>query len=105
MARTRSAALAFAVAAPALAALSLPTLAMAAPTGWSATLRDALPQPRHEIVNSVVWSCNGTQCTAPAQDSRPAIVCRKVVQKFGPLTRFTSPAGELDADALAKCNG
>ncbi|MBC2661945.1 hypothetical protein H7F50_09245 [Novosphingobium flavum] len=103
MARTLSATLLATLATLALPAALAP--AQAAPAGWTATLREPLAQPRHDIVNSVVWTCIGTQCTAPAQDSRPAIVCRKVVQKFGPLTRFTSPAGELEAEALAKCNG
>ncbi|MBC2669101.1 hypothetical protein ACFOON_09020 [Novosphingobium piscinae] len=79
--------------------------AAAAPAGWSATLREPLAAPRQGIVNSVVWHCGGTQCTAPAQGSRPLFVCRKVVAKFGPVTRFTSAEGELGAEDLARCNG
>ena len=45
------------------------------------------------------------QCQAPAQGSRPLFVCQKVVRKFGPLARFASPEGELDAASLARCNG
>ena len=79
--------------------------ALAAPTGWSATLRAPLPKPRQEIVNSVLWKCAGDQCLAPAQGSRPLFVCQKLVRKMGPIGRFTSPEGELSADDLAKCNG
>lgn len=94
-----------AVSATLLALSLLPAPALAAPTGWSATLRAPLPQPRQEIVNSVLWKCAGDQCLAPAQGSRPLFVCQKVVRKIGPVARFTSPAGELSADDLAKCNG
>lgn len=83
----------------------LMTPALAAPTGWSATLRAPLSQQRQEIVNSVLWKCTGDQCLAPAQGSRPLFVCQKVVRKLGPVARFTSPVGELSADDLAKCNG
>ena len=81
------------------------TPALAAPAGWSATLRTPLPKPRQEIVNSVLWKCAGDQCLAPDQGSRPVFVCQKVVHKLGPVTRFTSPEGELGPDDLAKCNG
>ena len=88
-----------------VASVAVAGQAIAAPAGWSATLREPLAQPRHDIVNSVVWTCSGAQCSAPAQDSRAQIVCRKVVQKFGPLARFASPAGEMSVEDLAKCNG
>lgn len=81
-----------------------PALAQGA-AGWSATLRAPLPQARQEIVNSVLWKCSADQCQAPAQGSRPLFVCQKVVRKFGPLARFASPEGELDAASLARCNG
>ncbi len=78
--------------------------AAAAPTWWSAGLSTPLDSPRSAIVNSVMWKCAGDQCSAPAQDSRPVMVCQKVAKKFGPVTRFASPAGPLSADELAKCN-
>ena len=78
--------------------------AAAAPVWWSAGLATPLEAPRSAIVNSVMWKCAGDQCSAPAQDSRPLMVCQKVAKKFGPVTRFVSPAGALSADELAKCN-
>jgi hypothetical protein len=51
-----------------------------------------------------MWKCAGDQCSAPAQDSRPLMVCQKVAKKFGPVTRFVSPSGALSDDELAKCN-
>ena len=78
--------------------------AAAAPAWWSAGLAKPLESPRSAIVNSVMWKCAGDQCSAPAQDSRPLLVCQKVARKFGTVTRFVSPAGALSADELAKCN-
>lgn len=78
--------------------------AAAASGGWSATLATALPAPRHKIIGGALWKCAGKRCSAPVQDSRPSLACRKVAKKLGPVARFTSPEGELAADALAKCN-
>ena len=78
--------------------------AEAASGGWAATLATTLPAPRHEIINGVLWKCVGKQCSAPAQDSRPLLACRKVARKLGPVARFGSPDGELAEDDLVKCN-
>lgn len=88
----------------ALALIGSAVPAAAAPAWWSAGLATPLEAPRSAIVNSVMWKCAGDQCSAPAQDSRPLLVCRKVARKFGPVTRFASPEGALSADELAKCN-
>jgi len=82
-----------------------PAQAVAAGPGYSATLEAALPAPKSEIVNSVMWKCAGATCAAPDQGSRPVLVCQKVAKKFGTVARFTAPSGELSADDLAKCNG
>jgi hypothetical protein len=83
-------------------AISAPALAQA-PTMRAefATVQDA---NREVIVDGRVWSCSGTACTAPGNDARPAVACRKLARKLGPVTRFATAQGELDAAGLATCN-
>lgn len=81
-----------------------PVQAVAAGSGYSATLAAALPAPKAEIVNGVLWKCAGVACAAPDQGSRPVLVCQKVARKFGEVARFAGPDGELAAEDLAKCN-
>jgi hypothetical protein len=56
------------------------------------------------VIDGKVWSCTGTACTARGDDPRPAIACRKIARKLGPVTRFATPRSELDAAGLASCN-
>ena len=56
------------------------------------------------IIDGRVWSCSGNACTARGADARPAVACRKLARKLGPVARFTTPQAELDATALASCN-
>ena len=56
------------------------------------------------VIDGKVWSCTGTACTARGDDPRPAIACRKLARKLGPVTRFATPRSELDAAGLASCN-
>ena len=56
------------------------------------------------VIDGKLWSCAGTACTARGDDPRPAIACRKVARKLGPVTRFVTPRSELDAAALSACN-
>ena len=89
--------LAFAVAASGVPAVAL-----------GQTMRAELASPqdgsREVIVDSRVWTCTGNACTAPGDDARPAIACRKLARKLGPVTRFATPQAELDAAGLATCN-
>ncbi len=79
----------------------------AAPRGgvYAATLTTPLAQPRREIVDGAVWRCEGDRCSAPADGARAMTICGKVSRRFGALSRFTTPQGELAADELARCNG
>jgi hypothetical protein len=81
--------------------------AQAAPRGgaYVASLSAPLAAPRQEIVGGVLWRCAGDSCSAPAEGSRPLMVCERVVKKFGQVARFTSPLGELSAEELTRCNG
>jgi hypothetical protein len=59
---------------------------------------------REVIIDGRVWNCSGTACTAQGDDARPAIACRKLARKLGPVTRFATAQSELDAAGLATCN-
>ena len=96
---------------PAIAGLALgasvlalaPAPVLAAASGFGATLATPLPAPRQAIINGVLWKCAGDTCVAPDQGSRPVLVCRSVTRAFGPLARFSTTAGQISPDDLAKC--
>ncbi|MEJ5977899.1 hypothetical protein WG901_14715 [Novosphingobium sp. PS1R-30] len=69
------------------------------------SLTNPLEAPRQAIVGGVLWKCAGSNCAAPADGSRPVLVCQRVAKTFGPIARFTSPAGELSSEDLSRCNG
>ncbi len=100
--------LSIAIAAFPFLAMSLPAAPAQAVTGvaaYRAELASPLPEPRREIVDGVVWQCEGTSCAGTKSGSRPVIVCGRLAQKLGPVTRFAHAKGELDAQDLARCNG
>lgn len=70
-----------------------------------ATLAAPLETPRQEIMDGVMWKCAGDRCSAPAQGSRPLVVCQRVAKQFGTVSGFVSPRGELSAEELTRCNG
>ena len=59
---------------------------------------------REVIVDGRLWNCAGTACTAQGEDARPAVACRKLARKLGPVTRFATAQSELNAAGLASCN-
>jgi hypothetical protein len=78
----------------------------AAPRGlYEAALATPLAAPRQEIVGGVLWKCAGERCAAPADGSRPVVICQRVAKTFGQVARFTTPAGALSAEELSRCNG
>ena len=78
--------------------------AQAQPTALRAEVSTPFTAHTQLIVDGRVWSCVGTACTSPRSDPRPAVACRKLARKAGPITRFTTPEGDLDATELASCN-
>lgn len=84
-------------AAPALAQTSAAT---------SLTLADAASAPtRATIIDGARWSCDGATCTASGGTEQPATrACRRVVQKFGPVTAFSYKGAALSAEQVAACN-
>lgn len=87
------------------AATAMPTRAAAPAAAYAVSLATPLPAARREIIDGTIWRCEGDRCSAPADGARPAAICGKVARRFGQVTRFASPQGELGADQLARCNG
>ena len=68
---------------------------------WSHQARDRI------VVEDSVWRCEGTTCRGRIGDT-PLLkqrACRAIARYTGGVTRFATVTGELDADALARCNG
>ncbi|HVR90696.1 MAG TPA: hypothetical protein VHG29_06345 [Novosphingobium sp.] len=80
------------------------TTAHAATNGYSVSLATPLEAPRQEIINGVLWRCDGASCTAASDGSSPANACTRVVKKFGPVASFAIGGRELAADKLQRCN-
>lgn len=55
-------------------------------------------------VDGRLWSCSGNACTSRGDDPRPAVACRKLARKLGPVSRFVTSQSELNASGLAACN-
>src|SRR3990167_2947467 len=93
-------------------ALLIAALFAAAPAGAQAPAAPRLPladsakaPARATIIDGARWSCEGAACTASGGTEQPATrACRRVVQKFGPVTAFTYKGTELSAEELAVCN-
>jgi len=83
-------------------AVAVPVLAQA-PT-MRAEFATAQDSNREVIVDGRLWNCTGNACTAQGVDARPAVACRKLARKLGPITRFATAQSELDAAGLATCN-
>jgi hypothetical protein len=85
-------------------AASAPALARDGAPYYRAEL--ATPAAEARIVaGGLLWRCEGTQCFAGKDNSRPLIVCRKLAREAAPVTRFTAAGEELAAEDLARCNG
>lgn len=81
-----------------------PVRASAAGPFYSATLSRPMDGAQKLIQKGVLWTCEGANCSAPRDTSRPTIVCARLVQKVGPVARFATPKGDLEAEDLARCN-
>jgi hypothetical protein len=86
------------------AALATTGPALAQTAGLRAEFAAPFEQSSEVVVDGRLWSCSGNACTARGTDPRPAIACRKLARKLGPVSRFASGETELDAAALASCN-
>ena len=91
------------LAALAAATLAAPALARDAGPYYRAEL--ATPAAKGQVVaGGVLWRCEGNQCVAGKDNSRPLIVCRKLARESAEVTRFTAAGEEISAEDLARCN-
>jgi hypothetical protein len=86
------------------AAIAAGLPAHAQPTAMRAEFTAPFTTHTEVIVDGRIWSCAGMACTTPNNDPRPAIACRKLARKVGPVVRFSAQQGELDTVGLAACN-
>ena len=89
------------VAAAAFAAIAAPAFA-----SNSYTFETVNPVSSKRIVaESVVWSCEGTKCSAELDRKAPTVrICKKIAKQVGELTALRNTKSELTADELAECN-
>ena len=87
----------------ALAALAATPALAQAPT-MRAEFANSQDANREVIVDGRLWNCAGTACTAQGEDARPAVACRKLARKLGPVARFATSQSELNVAGLAACN-
>lgn len=71
-----------------------------------ATLANPVAKEQKEVIDSVVWQCEGTTCTTRSSTSSlvSASACRAIAKHYGRVVEFTGDAGALGSDQLAKCN-
>lgn len=87
--------------------LGLPLSAQAAraPGTFTAELVAPVGEARRELLGEQTWRCAETRCSARFDGAHPLRTCARVVQVFGPVAGFASPAGPLSAQQIARCNG
>ncbi len=90
-----------AIAALAIAGISLPAFASSA-----YVVETAAPVAEKRIVaESAVWTCEGTVCTAELDRRKPTVrICRKIAKEVGEVTSLRNAAAALTPEELAECN-
>lgn len=86
-------------------ATTSPAYAAAPGAFYEAQLAAPLDGSKVQIQNGVAWKCDGADCRGSAGGSRADVVCARLARKFGEVASFAVKGQELDAEALAKCNG
>ncbi len=57
------------------------------------------------VAESVVWTCEGTTCTAELDRKAPTVrICKKIVKEVGEIAALRNTKSELTAEQLAECN-
>ena len=89
-----------------LAAAAFAAIAAPAFASNSYTFETAAPVSAKRIVaESVVWSCEGTKCSAELDRKAPTVrICKKIAKQVGELTALRNTKSELTAEQLAECN-
>ena len=57
------------------------------------------------IAGGVVWTCEGTRCSAPVSGARALRMCRDLNRKVGQIVRFDVAGTAIEAADLTRCNG
>lgn len=87
-----------------IASFTVTTTAAQAGGLYRATLATPVAEPRHEVLGTALWRCEGENCRASSETSGPANSCVRVVREFGPVTSFVTTRGEFTAEQLERCN-
>ena len=81
-----------------------PVAAQAASAAPYYTAQLAAPaSARTAVAGGLIWTCDGSTCTAARGTSRPAIVCARLAREVGPVTAFVADGKALAAEDLARC--
>lgn len=90
----------------ALAAAAFAAIAAPAFASNSYTFETANPVSEKRIVaESVVWTCEGTKCSAELDRKAPTVrICKKIAKEVGELTALRNTKSELTAEQLTECN-
>ena len=89
----------------AFAAAALAVSAHAADGSHYRAELSAPAEKAHVVAGGLLWQCEGTECRAGKDNSRPLTVCRKLARETSASVRFSAGGEELPADELARCNG
>ncbi|MCU0730185.1 MAG: hypothetical protein MUE84_01220 [Hyphomonas sp.] len=89
-----------------LATAAFAALAAPAFASNSYTFETANPVSTKRIVaESVVWTCEGTKCTAELDRKAPTVrICKKIAKEVGQVTALRNTKSELTAEQIAECN-
>ncbi|MBK8196916.1 MAG: hypothetical protein IPK75_01005 [Acidobacteria bacterium] len=89
------------IATAAFAVLAVPAFASS-----SYTFETVNPvKDKRVVAESVVWSCEGTTCTAELDRKAPTVrICKKIAKEVGELSALRNTSSELTAEELAECN-
>lgn len=85
-------------------ALFAGTAANAQTRGQMTAELSTAPAQARFVAGSVIWNCNGTQCTGQRNGNRAATVCARLARETGALVRFENDGVAFDAAALERCN-
>lgn len=99
-----AAALSFAAAFAAIAAVLGATAAQAQAPAYYIATPMAAPARSSLVTRTAAWRAQGASFVAPQAPERPAVLCRLVADRTGPLAGFSVAGKPLAADALATCN-
>ena len=88
----------------AAAVFAVPASAADGPAHYRAELSAPAAKPQ-VVAGGLLWRCEGTECRAAKDNSRPLTVCRKLARETAAIVRFSAAGQELPADELTRCNG